>query len=69
MHEGTIFKNASGRYSLHDGYYWTCGDGMELLIDGHWISGRVEHGYNSDYYFISTDGIKISLNEGMIARA
>lgn len=32
MKEGVLRKNQQGRYSLEDGYYWTCGDYMELYI-------------------------------------
>lgn len=42
MKEGILRKNQQGRYALEDGYYWTCGDYIELYYDDEWLKGRVE---------------------------
>lgn len=67
MHEGRISMRSDGRYELADGWYWTCGDYMELYDheSGKWLKGRVE--YSTDYYF-TDDNCLIYLYNGMLAR-
>lgn len=68
MHKGRLFERFDGRYALPDGYYWTCGDYMEIWDseDQVWIGGRVEYG--RCYYFTDGDGIEIPLYDGMLVR-
>lgn len=67
MKQGRLIKNTLGRFALEDGYYWTCGDSIELNIDGHWMKGRIEADINGNYYF--TNGREdIYPNEGWMAR-
>lgn len=68
MHQGTIYKNQQGRFTLDDGYYWTCGDAMELYYDDEWLNGRVEADSRGEYYFTDDDCI-IYLQNGILARA
>lgn len=65
MHQGNIYRNEQGRFALDDGYYWTCGDAMELFYDNEWLKGRIE--YSTDYYFTDDDCI-IYLANGMFAK-
>ena len=66
MHEGRLIKRSDGRYALDDGWYWTCGDYMELYYDNEWLVGRVE--YSTGYYFTDGDCIEIPLEFGMLVR-
>lgn len=70
MHEGRLNKRNDGRYGLTDGYYWTCGDYMELYEDeeGKWLKGRVEADLSGRYYFTDEDCI-IYLHNGLLVRA
>lgn len=67
MKEGVLRKNQQGRYSLEDGYYWTCGDYMELYYDDEWLKGRVEADSRGEYYFTDED-CTVYLHNGLLAR-
>ena len=67
--EGLLYLNSQGRYNLDTmpEFYFTCGNIIELAVEGQWQSGRVEHD-DKDYYFCSYEGKNIPLREGMKAR-
>ncbi|MGN0159216.1 MAG: DUF5348 domain-containing protein [Brotaphodocola sp.] len=46
--DGILHANIRGRYET-DGYEWTCGNRIEVLIENAWIRSRVEHN-GKDYY-------------------
>lgn len=57
-----------GRFGLKDGYYWTCGDYIEIydFEKSEWLCGRVEHD-SKGYYF--TNGERFArLNCSTLAR-
>lgn len=67
--EGHLLLNSQGRYNLDTmpEFYFTCGNIIEVDVDGSWHRGRVEHD-NKDYYFCNYEGKNIHLYEGMKAR-
>lgn len=60
---GVLHKNDRGRYEIKD-YEWTCGKGIEALIDDTWICSRVEHN-GKDYYIVGYQEIPM---EGLYVR-
>jgi hypothetical protein len=40
---GYLNNNSAGRYELEDGYYFTTGDDIDVLIDGQYIRTGVRH--------------------------
>lgn len=69
-HIGVLSYNSLGRLSVSDGYYWTCGDTIELKIKRRYVKGRIEHSskYNGYYFLNEGLGIYIGNLEGMKAR-
>lgn len=64
IEEGTLRKNASGRYELPSGDYFTSGSSIEYLrtySDGGslWIYSRVEHN-GEDYYIVSSPDLPMA---------
>ncbi|NMB64038.1 MAG: DUF5348 domain-containing protein [Spirochaetes bacterium] len=67
LKEGYLFLNDGKRFAI-DGYYWTCGDSIEIYDDGEWLKGRIEANNDGQYY--ATDGLwVIYLKEGLKVRA
>ena len=60
MKEGRLgYNQQNNRYGLlisdlweHDGFH--CGDCMEVLIDGKWISTRIEMDFSGLWYLVDT---------------
>jgi len=53
------------------GWFFSCGDYLEVFDDGEWYSGRVEHTTKNDYtgyYFYNSDLEHPFLYEGMRVR-
>ena len=69
MRVGHLRENSYGRYALEDGYYWTCGDSMEIYVDDEeiWLEGRVEADSSGRYYFTDDDCV-IYLHNGLLVR-
>jgi len=69
VREGVLLLNSQGRYNLDTmpEFYFTCGNIIEVYIDGQWQRGRVEHD-NKDYYFCNYEGCNLQFFEGMQAR-
>ena len=67
--EGLLLLNSQGRYNLDTmtEFYFTCGNIIEVDVEGQWQRGRIEHD-NEDYYFCNYEGKNIHLYEGMKAR-
>ena len=67
--EGDLVLNSQGRFNLDtaENLYFTCGAHIEMLVDGEWHNGRVEHNGES-YYFYNYDKEDIVIEEGMRAR-
>lgn len=67
---GTLHKNSNGRYELPSGREFSCGSGIEILVDDEytdaprWVAGAIEHNGN-DYYFTARKGVVL---EGATAR-
>ncbi|WP_127580956.1 DUF5348 domain-containing protein [Paenibacillus koleovorans] len=69
--EGTLFRNAAGRFEMKGGNYYTSGSPIEFLLvdedgEGAWIASRVEH--SQDYYIVSNprvkmDGLRVRVRE------
>lgn len=65
--DGKLKRNSIGRWEIED-LELTSGAGVDLMIEGHWISGQIES-WNGDYYWFSrTDGIPVVLHSGINAR-
>lgn len=47
---GILRANARGRYEIEE-QEWTCGRGIEVLIEDSWVHSRVEHN-GKDYYIV-----------------
>jgi len=67
--EGILLLNSQGRYNLDTmpELYFTCGNIIEVSVEGKWYRGRVEHD-NKEYYFCNYEGRNLPLSEGMKAR-
>lgn len=60
-------RNDIGRWVVEN-YELTSGDSVELLIEGHWISGQIEF-WNDDYHWFSqNNGVPVVLNSNLRAR-
>jgi hypothetical protein len=67
MNIGKLKRNSYDRWDLLDAEL-TSGDPVDLLIEGHWISGQIEF-WNSTYYWFSRrDGVPVVLNVSLTAR-
>ncbi len=66
--EENLKRNAIGRWTLGEREL-TSGAAVDILIEGHWVSGSIEF-WNDDYYWFSrTDGVPVVLHSGIKARA
>ena len=68
MKEGNLRKNSIGRWEV-ERQELTSGDPVELLIEGHWISGNIEFWNDSYYWFSRREGVPVVLNESLRVRA
>lgn len=61
MKQGRLgYNEENGRYGLLIRDLWVnsgfhCGDAMEVLVDGEWVSTRIEMGLDRKWYLVDTD--------------
>ena len=68
MKEGNLRRNSFGRWEVLN-QELTSGDPVDLLIEGHWINGKIEF-WNDDYYWFSRrEGVPVVLHAGLRVRA
>lgn len=48
-----------------NGYGLHCGDTMEVLLNGTWVSTRIEYDYKSSWYLVGLRGLEL---EGLTVR-
>ena len=58
MQEGIIYKNQDGRYAISDYIYFTCGDTLELEINGTWVKTCIE-AIDGEYYAVGLKGLDL----------
>ncbi|OYZ24470.1 MAG: hypothetical protein B7Y39_00750 [Bdellovibrio sp. 28-41-41] len=63
----TIFKNDIGRW-VAGSYELTSGDKIEILIENHWLKGRIEFWRDDYYWFSQTGNVQVVLNSSIKAR-
>jgi hypothetical protein len=78
-----VISTTRGRYALDDpvdGQDFTSGQTLSILLDGHWIQGRIEdekslyalehapQPASNGYYFLARDGTMCGLCAGMRVR-
>lgn len=67
MNIGKLKRNSFDRWDLLD-VELTSGDLVDLLIEGHWISGQIEFWNSTYYWFSKRDGVPVVLNVALTAR-
>ncbi len=65
--EGKLQRNELGRWEVLD-VQLCSGSPVDILIDGHWISGVIEHWQGDYYWFSRYDGIPVILSSSIVAR-
>ena len=63
-YEGKLKRAETKRWSIGDNYEITSGEVIEVKIQDHWITTRIEHN-GKDYYAV-TPGILLQI--GLLAR-
>lgn len=58
MKEGILYINNDGRYAISNFIYFTCGDNIEIEINGTWVETRIE-AKNSEYYAVGLEGLNL----------
>jgi hypothetical protein len=66
--EGLLRKNSFERWMV-EGLELTSGAPVDLLIEGHWISGNIEFWNDSYHWFSRSDGVPVILHSGLRVRA
>ena len=66
--EGKMKRNSIGRWEIGE-LELTSGAAVDLMIEGHWISGSIEFWNDSYYWFSRKDGVPVVLHSGIGARA
>lgn len=57
--QGKLILNSDRRFKIEGtDYYFTSGSYIEVLYDGRWISGTIEHN-GEDYYITSLKGVSL----------
>lgn len=66
--EGILFVNTNGRFEFSN-YELTSGSVCEILINGEWVNGRIEHVFQHGYaFYAGPNETYVKLIPGMRAR-
>ena len=67
MNGHPLTLNEDGRWVVDD-WVLTSGSGVEICIDGTWLSGVIESSGGKYYWFSRKDSIQVALRIGIRAR-